>query len=163
MDEYKAKPGALKQAQMLATYEEGVALTGRKQYKEAIAQFSKALDSDPTFVEAYIARGNAEVETRMHKEALADFNKALELDPGLKDARDYLYVFRDMSVCHTALKQWNEVINDANIMIHLYPKYPWAYMARSIAYAALGKGEESKADDALYEKYKAEFEKPAKL
>jgi tetratricopeptide (TPR) repeat protein len=163
MDTYKAQPGALKQAQMLAMYEDGVSLTGRKKLKEAVARFTEALAVDPSFVEAYIARGNAETELRMHKEALADFNKALELDPSLKEARDYLYMFRDMSVCHTALKQWDEVINDSNTMIDLYAKYPWAYMSRSIAYAALGRVEESKADDVMFEKLKVEFEKPAKL
>ena len=163
MDQYKAQPGAFKQAQMLAMYEDGVNLTGRKKFKEAIARFTEALALDPAFVESYIARGNAETELRMHAEALADFNKAIALDPGLKEARDYLYVFRDMSVCHTALKQWDAVVQDSNTMIHMYAKYPWPYMSRSIAYAALGKVEESKADDLMFEKLKAEFEKPAKL
>lgn len=162
MDSYKAQPGALKQAQMLANYEDGVSLTNKKKFDKAVDRFTKAIEMEPTFTEAYIARGNAQTEMRMHKEALADFEKALELDPELKQSRDYLYMFRDMSVCHTALKQWDKVVEDANTMIRIYPKYPWAYMARSIAYAALGKVDESKADDVTYEKLRAEFEKRAK-
>jgi len=49
--------------------------------KEAIAEFSKAIEVDPECVNAYLNRAMCYNETGQPKRAVADFSKAIELDP----------------------------------------------------------------------------------
>lgn len=55
-------------------------------YKEAIACFSKALETNPNLAEAYCNRGIAKYDFRDYKGAISDYNKAIELNPNYTDA-----------------------------------------------------------------------------
>ncbi len=54
--------------------------------KEAIVEFDKAIDADPTFDQPYYYRGNMKFSLLDYKGALADYNKAIELNSGFADA-----------------------------------------------------------------------------
>ena len=58
-----------------------------KQYKEAIADYDKAIELNPKDAKAYYNRGNAKHQLKQYKEAIADYDKAIELNP--KDANAY--------------------------------------------------------------------------
>ena len=58
-----------------------------KQYKEAIADYDKAIELNPKDADTYYNRGAAKNHLKQHKEAIADYDKAIELDP--KDADAY--------------------------------------------------------------------------
>ena len=55
-----------------------------KQYKEAIADFDKAIELNPEDSAAYNNRGNAKDEFKQHKEAIVDYDKAIELNPNMQ-------------------------------------------------------------------------------
>jgi len=62
-----------------ASYKEG-------DYKAAIKNYSKAIDLDSTYAEAYFARGTIELNDFQFDEAILDFNKALGFEPYLERA-----------------------------------------------------------------------------
>lgn len=77
---------------VVGLYNQGTIASSKKQFEKAIKLFTQALDRDPTFVNAYINRGNAYSQwtppsTDMSfldgilDRAIADYSKALELDP----------------------------------------------------------------------------------
>jgi len=59
----------------------GMARFARHCYREALGDFSLALESDGSFAKALYCRGVVRSVSREYREALADFNRCLELDP----------------------------------------------------------------------------------
>ena len=63
-------------------------------YKGAIADFTKAIELDPSYVkEAYYNRGLSKARLQDNRGAIADFTKAIEFDPNYASA----YVNRGLS------------------------------------------------------------------
>ena len=52
-----------------------------KQYSEAIADYSIAIELNPNYAEAYNNRGLAKYNLKKYSEVIADLDKAIELDP----------------------------------------------------------------------------------
>lgn len=59
-----------------AFYEEGFEKGRKQQYKDAIAYFDKAIELNPNFALAYIARAHAQLDKQ---KALEDFRSAEEI------------------------------------------------------------------------------------
>ncbi len=55
-------------------------------FKNAIKQYSKIIELDTTFADAYFIRGTAKSNNRDFDDAIIDFNKAIELEPYYTDA-----------------------------------------------------------------------------
>jgi tetratricopeptide (TPR) repeat protein len=55
-------------------------------YKGAIADYTKAIELDPGYTEAYNYRGNAKDKLSDYSGAIADYTKAIELDPNYAKA-----------------------------------------------------------------------------
>lgn len=67
-------------------YHQGVEHGLRGNEAAAIEAFSRAIQSDPYFKEAYFNRGNAYYRFNKLNEAIEDFNKAIEIDPNFAGA-----------------------------------------------------------------------------
>ena len=50
-------------------------------YYSAIADYTKAIEFDPNYANAYLARGNAKARLEDYNDAIADLTKAIELKP----------------------------------------------------------------------------------
>ena len=61
--------------------------TSLKQYKEAIADYDKAIELNPKDAKAYNNRGVAKRQLKQYKEAITDYDKAIKLNP--KDVKAY--------------------------------------------------------------------------
>ncbi|HNW43726.1 MAG TPA: tetratricopeptide repeat protein [Elusimicrobiales bacterium] len=61
---------------------------GKGNYDEAIVNYSKVIELDPSKAAAYSLRGSAYSKIGEYEQAIADYSKALALDPG--DAGTYL-------------------------------------------------------------------------
>ena len=57
-----------------------------KDYDSAIEQFTKVIDMDEKFAEAYTFRGNCYLALKKNDEAVKDFSKAIELNPDNRGA-----------------------------------------------------------------------------
>jgi tetratricopeptide (TPR) repeat protein len=59
----------------------------RSGWKEAVAQFSRAIRLNPRYTTAYFMRAYVQYDLQAYPQVLADFNKAISLNP--KDANAY--------------------------------------------------------------------------
>jgi tetratricopeptide (TPR) repeat protein len=117
----------------------GVELAQQKQYDAAIAEFTKAIESDPKDVRAYTNRGTAYRAAGKVIEALADFSKAIEMAP--KDPLAYL----DRS--QTELQSNPQAaLDDASKAVELKPDDAAGYKLRGFAYISLQQWDKAIAD-----------------
>jgi tetratricopeptide (TPR) repeat protein len=63
------------------SYRKAVQLINTQQYDQAIAQIDQALQRNPAYVNAYIARGGADFGLHKYSEAVQDYQKAEQLSP----------------------------------------------------------------------------------
>lgn len=124
-------------------YERGVAASENDDTERAIAEFSKALEMDPGYVEAYVERGYSWWTKRDFDAALKDLNRALELGP--RNARAYL--FRGMAKAGGGDSR--AAIEDYNKAIEIDPNNADAYRNRGSDRIRLGDEKGAQAD---YEK-----------
>src|SRR5215469_18385188 len=64
----------------MAEYQKGNELFDQKQYDQAIAEFTKAIQANPKQATFYTNRGYTYLHLNKLDEAVADFSKAIELD-----------------------------------------------------------------------------------
>lgn len=69
-----------KKAAGINEYQKGNELFDQKQYDQAIAEFTKAIQADPKQAPFYTNRGFAYLHVNKLNEAVDDFTKAIELD-----------------------------------------------------------------------------------
>jgi tetratricopeptide (TPR) repeat protein len=68
----------------------GIALAGQKRFDEALAQYQKALEIDPTCADTYNNMGLALAAQGRPNEAITQYRKAMEMDPGDTEAYRHL-------------------------------------------------------------------------
>jgi tetratricopeptide (TPR) repeat protein len=120
-------------------FTEGNKLLGPADFKGAAAQFTKAIQIDPNFAEAYRARGDAWQAAGQSDAALADFAKAISIDP----AEWMAYLSRGMLWSERGDTQ--RAIADFTQSIHLHPTAK-TYYRRGLAYQALADAKNALAD-----------------
>ena len=98
-------------------------------FREAISNYTKAIEITPTFARTYTKRGEAYLSTEHYFDAISDFNKAIELNP--KYAEAYLHRGR----AYIRKKQYDNAITDFNSVIEITPGSSVAYNLRGFAYA----------------------------
>jgi tetratricopeptide (TPR) repeat protein len=114
---------------------------------QAVAHFTKELDSNPKNSHALTARGLALSSGKDSDKALADFDSAIALDPQAKLA----YYHRANLLYGKA--QYDKALADYNSVIESDPEFDWAYHVRGWIYYR-------RMD---YEKALADYEKAIKL
>lgn len=90
------------------------------QFKDAIAEFNKAIKINPSDVDAYYYRGCTHFAAENYKKALSDFNKAVKIDPTYVNAyinRGYYYHLKN---------QYPKAIADFKKALELNPNSPAA-------------------------------------
>lgn len=85
-------------------------------YLKAEEDYSKALELNPSYPDAYLRRGTLRYKIiKKYKEAEADFDKAVELDPDCAEA----YLHRGIVKCH--LLEFDRALPDFNKAVELNP------------------------------------------
>ena len=119
----------------------GVAYHAIKDVKNAIEQYSEAIDRNPDFVEAYNNRGLANISLGRHENAFIDFDQAIRLKPDFADA----YNNRGNTKSYY-LGQYQDAIADYNEALRLKPDDADAYNNRGVAKNSLGRHEDAFTD-----------------
>ncbi len=121
-------------------YKAGEDFTKANNYKDAIVQFTRAIELDPDFEKAYISRANAYSRSGEHKNAAEDYDRALVFE----DKDEELYYFSG--------KEWHLQGNNQFALIKLTTainmkrKFLEAYQARQVVYMEMEEYEKALED-----------------
>ena len=107
--------------------------------QEAVKEYSKAIELDPSFASAYHNRGILYNKLGEQQKALDDYNKAIELDPS------YAFAYNGRGNVYRGLGERQKALDDYNKAIELDPSFAYAYNGRGNVYSDLG--EQQKALD----------------
>ena len=100
----------------------GITYENEEKLDEAIAEYNKALETNPTYPEAYNTRGTAYGRGKgLYDLAIADFNKVLELDPryaGAYNNRAISYYFKKEYD-----RAWEDVHKAQSLGMEIHPGF----------------------------------------
>ena len=105
-----------------------------------IEYYTKAIELDPEFVNAYNNRGYAYINLGEYQKAIDDCSKAVEIDPKLASA------YNNRGVAYINLGKYQKAIDDCSKAIEIDPKLANAYNSRGNVYV-VGLGKYQKAID----------------
>jgi len=107
---------------------------------EILDDVNKAIELDPTFVDAYMLKGNFFFRTQVYDLAIKEYTKAIALDP------KYAKAYADRGGSHYELGSFAKAIPDLSKAIELDPNVANAYLYRGLGYVELGKYKEAVPD-----------------
>jgi tetratricopeptide (TPR) repeat protein len=84
-----------------------------RRYEEALADFNRAIELDPSHNQDFVSRGEIYRLTRRYDQALADFNRAVELDP------DNFWAVARRGKTYLRMKRYGATLADLKRMIKL--------------------------------------------
>lgn len=119
----------------------GVTRERLKNYEEALVDYDRALELDPTLADQiYPNRGNVLANLGRYEKAFADYALAIQLCPRRPSAynnRGYLYI---------TLQRYREALPDLNRAVDLDPSYAQALTNRGFVYEKLEQYDAALAD-----------------
>lgn len=121
-------------------YQQGMAHYKQGQLEEAITNFTKAIELNPSHASAYSNRGLVYATKGQHNQAIADFTQAITLDP------DHTGTYATRAISYTKLGKLPEAIADFTMVIEKSPPYAAIYVHRGIAYYQQGNCIQALAD-----------------
>lgn len=106
-----------------------------KDHRAALANFDKALELDPTFVDAWVRKGVTHYDLKDYHESMKCFNKAVELSP------TYFKALYNRGKNRLALDEPELAISDFSKACQKKPRHAACHEYLSQAYAAIGNTE----------------------
>jgi len=99
-----------------------------EQYDRAVQDYSKIIERDSNYIDAYNNRGVVYADLAQYDQAMLDYEKVIELDPNNAS------VYNNRANSYYDLGQFDPAIQDYNKAIALDPNYTAAYNNRGRAY-----------------------------
>ena len=127
-----------------------------KQYKEAVENYTQAIQLQSNTALFYNNRGYVYGGLGEYDKAISDYNKAIELDP--QDAS----IYANQGYLFAKLEKYDEAISDYCRAIELDPDNAVAYNNRGSIYIVLGRTDEAISDLNKAIELKAEVANPYK-
>jgi len=134
---------AFRKGSALYFYQIGNDYQNKGDIAQAITSWSKAIESNADFVEAYYNRGNAYARQNMFDLALADMNKVIEMSPEGKLKAQAYY---NRGLIFDKKNQIDQAIADYTKTIEINPEYAPAYKNRAVGYFSKKEYDKSWAD-----------------
>ncbi len=114
----------------------GIELADRGWLDEAIKEFQKAIELDPSSAHAHDNLATVYSEKKLYREALGEYLTAIRLEPDSATAHYNLACFLATHAQDMAVAEYGE-------SIQLDPEYPDAHLNLGLTFADLGKTEEA--------------------
>lgn len=111
----------------------GFAYLQARQFPEALADFSKAIEINPLDANAWMGRGTLYTRTGSHDRAIAELTRAIEIDPRYAEAYAKRCFVRMMQADPRA------ALPDCEKAVALDPRHRDALTNRGVVYAALNR------------------------
>ena len=122
----------------------GIAYEDEGDYDAAIADYTKAIQIDPKYADAYYNRGNVYSKQKGdYDAAIADYNKAIRIDPKSPKSAD---VYSNRGTTYENKGDHDAAITDFNKAIQIKPDDAVAYNNRGNAYDEKGDHDAAIAD-----------------
>lgn len=99
---------------------------------QALADYGRALETDPAFAEAYLAKGNLWREKKEYKRAIYNYGQALKLDRSMATAH------HNRGVAHLATGELDLALRDFDQALELDPESARTYNSRGNLWEARG-------------------------
>ena len=116
-------------------------------FKTAIDAYTKAIELNPAYVEAYNNRGTVKNNRMQYQAALADLDRAIELNPALAEAYSNRGIAKTgLGVVRNNRMQYQAALVDFDQAIELNPAFAGAYYNRGIAKHRLRRINEARED-----------------
>jgi len=109
-------------------------------YKQAIDDFSQAIQLHPAFAESYYNRGLAYDKMGDYKAAIEDFSQAIHLK------NDYIHAYLNRGIVYAKMGNDQQAANDFSQAIAMEPANANAYANRAITYFSIGNYESACRD-----------------
>ena len=109
-----------------------VGFGGNVRYDRAIAHFTKAIELNPDFANAFHSRAYAYYSIDDYPRAIADYTQAIQLNP------DFAFAFHSRANAYYEMADYPRAITDYTQAIQLHPDSPYSYFGRGAAYSKLG-------------------------
>ncbi|MEA5616707.1 tetratricopeptide repeat protein [Cronbergia sp. UHCC 0137] len=144
-------------------YQEGDTAYRKRDYQEAIRNFSFAIQKDPTNAKTLINRGNSRYNLNDYEGALKDYSQAIEINP--QEVKAYVnrgnayYMLADYSIDPNQV--YEQAIKEFNTAISLDNRDAEAYIRRGIVRFQLSKYSPHSQEE--YKKAIADFNLAIKL
>ncbi len=119
--------------------------------KDKIVFYTKAIERDPKFVEAYNNRGNAYCDIEQYDLALKDYHKAISLNP------DYVIAYHNRAILYFDRADYEKALIDMNKVIKLEPNDANSYNYRGNIYFRQNNYESAIKDYTKAIKLKSDF------
>lgn len=123
----------------------------RGNLRQAIAEYTKAIEYEITYAEAWFYRGKAYYDLNEISQAIADYSKAITYKS------DYVEAWFYRGKAHSDIKKIPQAINDYNVVIKYKPNYAEAWFYRGKAYHQGGNIDRAIADYTKAIEYNAEY------
>ena len=118
----------------------GLTYARLRRYDEALADYARAIQLDPTLAQVYSNRGVAYDSLQRYDEALADYTRAIQLDSA------YAPAYNNRGVTYDNLQRYDKALADFTRAIQIDPTFAQAYSNRGRTYTGLQRYDEALAD-----------------
>jgi len=93
-------------------------------YESSIQNFTKAIELDPAFVDAYVYRAIVKYNIGEFEDAVVDFNRSIRLNP------NHIVSYQGRSKAYNDLKRYAEALNDINRALSIDSSDPECFLIR---------------------------------
>ncbi len=104
---------------------------GDERVKDALANYTKAIELEPKLAFGYFGRGNVYLELKKHDQALVEFAKVIELEP------KHFTALNNRGVLYKRLGKYDLALADLTRATEVAPGYADAYFNRGTVYSVM--------------------------
>jgi tetratricopeptide (TPR) repeat protein len=116
-------------------FKSGFAAYSQGNLTAAVSDFSKAIEKNPDFAEAYNNRGLVYAKQRDFIQAIADYTKAIALNPSFSAAYNNRgLAYHNRGTVYGNQENFNQAVSDYNQAVKIDPNYAQAYYNRGFTY-----------------------------
>ncbi len=113
-------------------FKEGEARSKQRNFLAAISEYSKAIDKNPKFWNAYVKRAFCYGLTEQYDKAVEDYTVAIAAEP------EKIYSYQSRGSAHYKLGHFEEALADFNKVLEFEPKNQEAFNNRGFVKKGMG-------------------------